>query len=579
MGRIGMADAHVRQRIILYAIRIIDESFGRTVSFVLESIFVTLVVGLLPALVLFGGALLWLVLRLPVFHRWLPLATCALSAVALVYSTGASSPVTLFPPNEALPALTLTVYWNSAARVFGMFLLLILIGRFLQGIDDDPPSFVFGALVTAGSALLFFASDNFTTLASAWVFVELGLLCIPADDDGSRESAARAFGWNLVAIVLVLTAGMIVANQAGSLRLSDVVLEGITAFLILVAIWIRSGIYPLQAAAPANLNSLGIRVGLPLLLGGYLMTRLIMQLEGAFAFEAELKILAIAAVGASALVVVGQVHGGIALTWVLRALGAMILLIPLFVADTGVASALCVWFALGAFAVCAFVELAVHWRAEPPRVRLTLIVWIIALVMVTALPFSPIFWTRVGLLGIAYSQVGVALWLLLIATTALVTIPVWREVLASNQVAPRAPTRFDYAALALVLLPSLALTFAPFVFLAPFGAQVERGGRFSLDVLFAPSNTATLIFVIAGLIVPPVVSFELARRWKPRTNLLPTVITNVLDLSNLARVLDALYRFLRALVQQSLALLEQPPIAWLLFLVIWVAVWVIGLSS
>ncbi len=539
-----------------------------------------LFVGLLPALILGVGALLGL-LPLPFpprFRRWISILACGLAAASLIILARAPEPLTLFPPNEALPALALTLQWNGPALMFGLLMLSVLCGRLLIGMDTDSNAFVFGALASAGGALLFFAADNFTTIAAAWIFVELGLLVVPSEEGDLRESAGRAFGWNLAAIVLWLTAGMIVSNLGSSLRLTEVALEGNAAFLVLGAIWIRSGIYPFQVAAPVNATSIGVRLGLPLLLGGYLLTRFMMQRHEAIAFGAEMQILALLAVGASALIVVGQLHGGDALTWTARAFGATMLLLPFFI-NTRMVIALSVWFALAAFIITHFIEIAMQWRAEIPRLRLTLGIWIVALIMFAALPLAPTFWVRVGLLSSSYATVGIFLWLLLVATMALLLIPIWREIFASGQVAPKAPTRYDYAGLALVLLPALALGVLPFVFVAPFGNDVQAQGAVVYDALFKPSTPVTLIFLLAGLVVPLLASFELARRWTPRANLLPMSVTSALDLSRLTNLLARLYHLLRALVQQALTLLEQPPIAWLMFLIIWVAIWVFGLSG
>lgn len=539
----------------------------------------TVLFGLLPALVLLGGALLYSVaVPIPRIWRWIPIATCSLAIVALIVVARAAEPTTLLPPNDALPSLSLTLDWNGIVLPFGIVLLVVLSGRLLFGLENDARSFVVGALITAGAALLFLAADNFTTVAAAWIFVELGLLVVPSEQGESRRAAAHALGWNLVAIVLWLTAAMVVTNTGSSLRLTEVALQDVPACLVLLAIWIRSGIYPFQVAAPADSTSVSVRIGIPFLLGGYLMTRFLMQAQGDMAFAAEMEILALLAVGASALVVVGQLHGSDALIWTVRSGGAALMLLPFFVAAR-VAPAVSVWFSLGMFVVCAALEIAMQWRSELPRLRLALFVWIGMLVMIGALPLAPTFWGRVGLLAAAYSQNGIMLWLLLVATMALVLVPVWREIFASSQVAPKAPTLTEYAALACVLFSALALVVAPMLFLVPFGSSVQAGGAYAYDALFKPASLPALLFLLAGLILPPLAAFELARRWAPRANLLPTHITDILDLTDVALVLDAVYRIVRGVIQQSLSLLEQPPIAWLLFLVIWVAVWVIGLGS
>ncbi|MCC7162225.1 MAG: hypothetical protein IT331_07010 [Anaerolineae bacterium] len=541
----------------------------------------TLLLALLPVLVLMGGALL-VFLPLPLSPRYRSLfstVVCALSAVSLIIAaTGPAAPQTLFAANEALPALSFTVQWNGAALPFGLFLLLVLGVRMFYRRALDSQSFVFGTLVSAAGILLFFASDNWTTVATAWVVVELGLLAIPSQEGDTREGAARAFGFNLVAIVTWLTAGMVIANEGGSLRLDEAALQGSSAFLVMLAVWLRTGLYPLHAAAPANADTIGWRMGVPLYLGGYLMIRLLLQTQGPMAFAAETQILAVLAVGASALVVVAQPHGGESFVWMLRAAGAALLLLPFFV-DARAAPAIALWLTLGAFVLCVFVEVAGQWRAELPRVPLTMIVWLVVVFMIGALPLSPAFWGRVGLLSSAYAHPGAAMWLVLVATTSLALVPAWREVFASREVAPRAPTLTDYVTLVVLIAAALLVNGASAFFLASFGPPMQVSNTLVTDALLRPADFGALVFLLAGLFVPPLASFELARRWHRRANLLPTRASNWIDLTRFANALDGIYRFIRFLVQQCLALLEQPPIAWVLFLAIWIAVWLRSLSG
>src|SRR5207244_815454 len=144
---------------------------------------------------------------------------------------------------------------------------------------------------------------------------------------------------------LWLTAGMLTANAGGSLRLVESALQGTSAALILIAIWIRCGLYPFQAAAPASAESFGARVGVPMLLGGYLMARLLAQLQGVIAFSDELQLLVLLVVGISAVLVAGHPHGADAFDWVLRAFAAPLLLLPFFY-NPLVAPALAIWLAL-----------------------------------------------------------------------------------------------------------------------------------------------------------------------------------------------------------------------------------------
>src|SRR5581483_5369291 len=170
---------------------------------------------LLPALCLFGGALLYL-LPLRIVSRYrnlIPLVALALSgAVLVLLARSAGEPVVLFEPSAILPDLTLSLQWNGAALPLGLLLLLMMAARLLMGIEDDTRAFVVGALAVSGGALLFLAADNFTTIAAAWILVELGLLVVPDSDFETHARVTTAFGWNLVAVVLWMGAAMMLSN-------------------------------------------------------------------------------------------------------------------------------------------------------------------------------------------------------------------------------------------------------------------------------------------------------------------------------------------------------------------------------
>lgn len=540
------------------------------------------VLGLLPSLVLLVGAFL-IVLPLPFasrFRPFLPLFANALAIASLLFlSSTQHDPLTLFEPSDILPTLTLTVQWSGAPLWLGIFLLLILSARFLMSMDEDTSVPGAGMLVLEGGALLFLAADNWTTVTTAWGVVEIALLIIPTAQGESRERVSRAFAWNLAAIVLWLTAGMIAANDGGSLRLVETGLQGTSALLCLLAVWIRCGLYPFQAAAPAAAESFGARVGVPILLGGYLLSRVLAQVQGAMTFAPEMQLLALVVVGLSGLLVVAQPHGADSFDWVLRAVASPLLLLPFFF-NPLIAPALALWLALGAFAVCNVIGIAWLWRAQLPRVPLNALVWIFALVLTAALPLTPAFTARVDVLAASYGAGQLPLWLLFVATMALILIPLWREIIASRESAPKVPTYFEYAAFACLLLPSLAAAFLPMQFASVVGTAADAGMKFFAGA-FAPSSAGAgaIVFLVAGLVVPLLASFELARRWERRSALLPMQMAGILDLSGLFRTIDFIYRFFRALLQRALAVLEQPPIAWLIFVAIWVAVWLRGLGT
>lgn len=536
----------------------------------------TVLLSLLPALVLFGGAMLYLIpfTKFSRIRSWLPLTALALSSVLVVALARASTePVTLFEPSAILPGLALAVQWNGAALPFGLFMLALTAARLLMGNTTDERAFVAGALLVNGAALLFFAADNFSSVAAAWLLVELALLWIPDSDDGTRKRAATAFAWNISALLLWLSAGMMLANQGISLRLQEAALSDLPMLLALLAIWIRSGLYPLHGAAPSNMAGAAIRVGAPMLLAGYLTTRALSVRAGSIAFANEMQILTLLALIVSAVLVVMQPHGAEAVLWALRAFGSALLL--LFVSDVQGASALSVWLTLGAFALCVWVSIAWAWRAQLSRIPLASFVWIIALVMAAALPMTPAFWGRTGLLAWAYAQ-GVAWWLVVVIGAALYLIPLWREIFASRNVALREPTRVEYAAFGLALVIMLAVALAPNFFMAPFGPPALDDASRIFGRVFNPANLSISIFAIAGLAVPVLFAFEVARRWNRQASILPARLASWFDLSRPGSAIDFVYRFVRAVTYRGLALLEQPPIAWLIFLAIVVAVWIMA---
>lgn len=539
----------------------------------------TVLLALLPALILMGGALLYLV-PLPRSFRYqsyIPLLAFGLSAAALVYlARTTENAFELFEPSAILPGLALAVQWSGAALPFGLILLALMAARFMSASGQDSRAFVVGMLGVSSGALLFLAADNFTTVAAAWIVVELGLLIVPDPDADTRARVTTAFAWNLGAVLLWLSAGMMLANQGISLRLQEMVLGDLPALVVFLSIWIRSGLYPVHVSAPGDVPGAAVRAGVPLLLGGYLMTRLLTASRGEMAFDAEMAVLVVLAAGMSALVTAGQLHGGNAFLWMLRAFAASLLLLP-FVRNVPDLAGVSVWLTLGAFALASWASIAWLWRGQLPRVPLTLLVWVVVLFMAAALPLSPAFFGRAGLLSGVYGM-GIAWWLLLVACAALYLIPVWREVFASRDVAPKEPSGTEYAALVVGLLPPLAVLLAPNFFIAPFGPQAQAGATATLNLFLKPDRVTNLAFIAAGFVVPLLFAFELARRRSVRSSLLPQVVTEILDLSAVGRVLDGVYRFLRALTLQSLALLEQPPIAWLFFLAIWVAVWAAGLA-
>lgn len=504
----------------------------------------------------------------------------AAAALALIFAARQlNAPLDLFDPSPATPSLVFTLDWPLGMG-FGLIMLAGLSARLLVGAEYDLPTFQFGALVAEAGALAFFAADNWMTLAGAWLLVEFGLASIPSEGTARRARAMRALTWNLAALTLWLTAGLMVANEGGSLRLAEASVSTTPALLIVAALWIRSGLYPFHGAAPADAQTLAPRLGIPVLLASSALTRVLGQGVPAIDLFNILQIFALVGVGVSALLTLRRGEPVSHLEWIARAAGSLLWLAP-FTAPAAAAPALCAWIGLATFCLIVIMDTA-YWVRTPARPFPWIsLLWAAAALVAAGVPFTPGFFARVGLVAGALAERRPLLGLLVVATTSLALIPLARALIDAPRENEQPLARRDYAAIAFALVPALAVGILPFAPLARFGKSVEDGGAFAYDALIKAPGPMTALFLLIVTLLPVALSLFIARRWGRVAQYfkgLPDSAAEILALERWSRGMENVTGSSANLVRQALGLIEQPPVAWLLFLAIWVALWIFTLE-
>lgn len=543
----------------------------------------TWIAPLLPPLLLIVTALLVLIIPIAPSRRlFLIIFSQLLVAPLLVLEARQfNAPIDLYEPSPATPSLVLTLDWSSVALPFGLLVVSAVMARVFAGYERDVRAFQFGVLIAEAGALVFFAADNWITVTAAWLLMEVGLVVIPTEGTAYYDRALRALGWNLAGVVFWLMAGMLTAFEGGSLRLSQTTLTGNAAFLALAAVWIRSGLFPFHAAAPADSQTLIPRLGLPILAATFLLTRILSQGAVNFAFRDEFMILALVGLGVSTLITLGQGELTQNLEWVARTIAAPLWLLP-FVLTPRITPALSVWVGASTFLLISMLAVA-FWIRTPARpFAWSKLMWGGALLTAVAVPLTPGFWARFGLFATSIVERRPLLILLLTATSSLAVIPLARAVIETPRRDEQPISRAEYLAIVLSLAPILIAGLFPFALPAPFGRIVQDGGAVAYDALFKSSNPALSALLIAVLFLPLVLGVIIARQWRLVSlhwNGLPSRVTDVLELGELGRAGIHLAEGIATLIRQSLRLVERPPVAWLLFVAIWAALWVITLQN
>ncbi len=540
-----------------------------------------------PLLVLFVGALALLLPRLRArLAALIPLATIA-AALILIYINSRQSEVApyLFPGASSAPDLDLTFSFDTGAVFFSSVALLGFLGlALIENLGVERRKGV-GKLVTLAGLIAFFCAANWPTLAAAWLLVDLGLVLwrlTESDGPSVRGMAWRGFALSQFGALLFLVAGVLVLNSGSSLRIQDSVLGGLPADLVLVAAWIRTGLYPFQlpprATTPAERQGTLERIALTSLLGSYLVVRLLMILHGDFAYAGVLYALALASVAASAVLALTEPGPGQALGSVARAVGAPILLIP-FLPAFGARPAFAIWLTLGLFNMLIIGISASLLRASTRRQPWRQVLWAAAILAASGAPLTPGFFGRIGLYAAALRSSGILLPLAISAATTVTLIPLWRSYRAARNEEWRDPTWIEYAGLAALLFPLFVEGLVPFVVTFLFGRQVEDASTYAYDALFHPPNVLEPMILLSSVILPLPAAFFLARvhgAAVPAMGKARGAIPRALDLSAIGRGIVLSLDSVGVAARQVTALIEQHPIGWILFAAIWVALWLMN---
>ncbi|HAL62186.1 MAG TPA: hypothetical protein DCP08_07260 [Chloroflexi bacterium] len=221
---------------------------------------------LAPLAALLGGALLVFFFS-PRYSRLLALLSAAAAFLFTVGMVARPGILLLRGPEET----GLLLYAGGPGLIFALlvtFVLLVSIGvRFSE--REEPPVLVSTLLLAAG-ALLFLLSHNPLTLYLGWGLLDLSILFVLAQG-ASPRTATRAMVINFTAGLALLFSLLATASLEGS-----PVSPQLLALFILLASWVRWGLYPVQmvhiAAEEIPFLSGSALQTVTLATGGYFLT-------------------------------------------------------------------------------------------------------------------------------------------------------------------------------------------------------------------------------------------------------------------------------------------------------------------
>ena len=557
-----------------------------------------------PSLVLFLGALILLAIprRLDARIRLSIALTSILAAGIFIYlnASHSSDPIALLNAPPLTDNLEITFHYDGGALLFAYIVLIAAVARHLLENLRAETDVSAGALIAVAGALAFFCADNWSTVAAGWLVADLGLVMMPASGAVDAPTIAmklRALAVSQVGALVFLVAGLLASNGGAPPRLDDAALDGVAATLLLLAVWLRCGFWPLHFSQASKrettatftggtVSPLALRRGLftfgvPTLMGISLLERALVVIQGGPEFVSALHALALFALVASALLAITRFYAQQDLTWSARAIAAPLLLLP-FIQPITLQPALAIWLGLGFFNLVALTAGASILRAHTRREPWLQVLWGAGLLVACGFPFTPAFLGRVGFYATELQNGDSVLIVAVVGATALALIPLWKMFLSVRELEPRRPTLVEYVAIALLLLPMLAEGLVPFNVLGFFGRAVQDGGVPAYDALFHADNFLTPILLLIAVLLPLLRSFILARAWVPPSYQfrgVERVLDASLNLDALARGGARIVESLGVALRQVIYLLEQHPIGWLVFAAIWLALWILGMGG
>ncbi len=518
------------------------------------------------------------------FRPWVSTAGI-LASLVLLWVNGRSSdpvPLVLVPFSGATDFLP-TFQFGALTVFFASALLVSFLGRLLVENLRVESRLGPGALATLAGAIAFMAAENVVTVVSAWLLVDLGFLVWRLV--GLREQAARASVWVAFGLsqlgALLFLLGAVLVPPDSPLRLQDIMLGGPSAALVLVAAWIRSGLYPFHYALPAdremprgdNLRGLGITA----LLGLYLLARMLLRFQEDPAYLDVLQLLALVGIGATALLSLGESSPDQNLAWAARAIAAPVFFAPLVAvpahASFVISSALAVFnlviLALGASLL----------RAGTRRWPLRQILWGGVVLCAAGFPLTPGFMGRIGYYAAALEARDLIVLLALVAATTLALIPLWRAFFEARPAEERLPSYIELCGVAFLVLPVLVEGVLAFQLPDLLGDSSQGTAGYAFNALFHPPTLLEPLILLGAVVLPLILSYWLTRTAetvRTRIGNPLAMVDSVLNLSLFARLVRQLFGGLGGLVHELSGLVEQYPVGWLLFAGIWVALWILA---
>ncbi len=541
---------------------------------------------LLPVLVLLLGALALLPARnYPRVRPWVSLVAVLLSlALLLVCARQPDTNPFLLNGAYAQPDLNLRFDYGPIPVLFASIVLTAYLARLLIENLRVASRAGAAALLTLAGAVGFFCADNLTTLAAAWVLADFGLLVwrlASLGDQTGRPEVWRAWGVSTLGAVLLLAAGVLLLNEGSSLVLREWAPGGPAATLILLAAWIRTGIYPFHYLPPAA-DEKGSKDGLRILactflFGAYLLVRALSGLQDEPARVELLQLLAVVSIAATGLLALFERETARAIHWSAWATGAMLFLV--LPVGGQVRADLTLWSALALFASVTMADAARALRAQSSRFPWKQVLWLGSILSIAGSPLTVGLLGRVGLLAALAEGGEYALLLLVAAIAFLAPVPLFVEFLQAGKIQERRPTYLEYAAIVLLLGGVVGGGVFPFVFSAWLGPAAQEASALASDALFhAPSPLFPLLLLTLVLLPIPLVFLFALRLGEQRQRFQDPAgpLVPLLDLTWLARGMDRLSDSTGALVHRASALIEQYPIGWVLFAAIWLAIWLLS---
>lgn len=542
---------------------------------------------LAPALVLLLGALALLPAKAYGRVRpFIPLAAILLTLLFLFLNPRQPNPVQLaFPGASTGTDLDLAVNYDTVSLFMAGLVLLAFAAQLL--VENLRPDTLLspGALVMLAGAVVFFGANNWVTLAAGWVLADLGLLATrleAAHDSAARASVWRALGVSQFGLLLFLAAGVSLLNDVLPLRLAETQIGAGAATLVILAAWIRSGLYPFHyiqsGDADSSRNDHLRDLGITALLGLYLLIRAVLQLQEDPLYSDLLQLVALLGLGVTTLLALLEHREPQRVGWIVCAIGAPLFLLP--IAAVVVHASFILWLLLGLFNFISLAWAAAAFGPQTLRQPWRQVLWGAAMLCAAGFPLTPGFLGHIGYYTAAIQAGNDWLLIVLFSVTTLLLIPLWRIFFAATTGEARKPTPVEYVSIALLLLPVLIEGIAPFRVTALFGKEVEDASAFAYDALFHAPSLGQPIILIVATILPLPLAFFLARAVDPlrgRLGNAPNTLVSWLDLSAPTDAIVAIADTLGGALHQLSALIELHPMGWVLFAAIWVALWLLNI--